>query len=63
MYKFKTELKKELLKGRTITYLADELGMTKQHITNVLNGKTTTNYLLASALSNNEVAKYFDKTK
>ena len=56
MYLFKNELKKELLKGRTITYIADLIGVTPAYLTAVLNRKKTCSKLVAYVL-----CKIFDE--
>lgn len=66
MYKFKKELKNEALKGRTITYLANEIGITKVYLTNILNGKRECSKVVAYSITkvlNNEkeLKDYFVK--
>lgn len=66
MYKFKTELKKEMLEGRTITYLANQIGFSKNALTNILNGKNTTKkttaYIISKMFnSDKEIEDYFTR--
>ena len=48
MYEFKVEKKQELLKGKTITSLANEIGMSVYALIKILNGKVTTRKLTAT---------------
>lgn len=48
-YIFNKERKQDILKGRTITYVADNiLGKQNGYITNILNGKVNCNIRLAN---------------
>lgn len=47
MYLFSREYKDELLGGRTITYVANKIGITSQFLTSVLNGKRNCSKLVA----------------
>lgn len=63
---FKVEKKEELLQGRTITYLVKNyLKATIPYITDVLNGKRSCSYEMASMIvknmSDKEVEDYFYK--
>lgn len=61
---FNKDKKKELLKGRTIRYLArEELHCTDAHLTNILNGKSSCTYSTAKNIVscvNGNVEDYFD---
>jgi plasmid maintenance system antidote protein VapI len=50
MYIFKQELKKELLNGMTIRYIANTIGVTEGYISQVLNGKKECSKLVAYCL-------------
>lgn len=50
MYIFKSERKKELLKGRTITYIAEQIGVTNGFLSQVFNGKKSCSKLVAYCL-------------
>ena len=54
-YYFKKELRKEALKGRTITYIANELGYNRIHLYRVFSG----NYSCSFRVANN-ISDYFD---
>jgi len=64
MYGFKTELKESLLNGRTITWVANEIGITTSHLINVLNGKRDCSKLVAYCVvkvcdNDKEIFDYF----
>ncbi len=66
MYEFKKEKKQELLKGRTITSLANEIGMTIHALIKILNGHETTRKLTATYIvkvcdENAEIEYYFTR--
>ena len=66
MYEFKVEKKKELLKGKTITSLANEIGMSVYALIKILNGKVTTRKLTATYIikildGNTEIEYYFTR--
>lgn len=56
-YYFKKELKKEALKGRTITYIANELGYHRIHLYRVFSGNYSCSFKTANNISN-----YFDSS-
>ena len=68
MYLFNTEKKQDILKGRTIRYLADNIvACSEVHLGNILRGETTCSYLLAKnitecAEANAKIEDYFTKT-
>jgi plasmid maintenance system antidote protein VapI len=47
MYLFNKSEKTNILGGRTITYVADKIGITPQFLTSVLNGKRTCSKTIA----------------
>lgn len=64
MYEFKVELKDELLDGRKIVYLANKIGLTRDRLMKILNGKQTTRKLTAYCIvkacnSDAEINDYF----
>jgi hypothetical protein len=64
MFEFKRELKKELLDGRTSIYVANKIGITRQQLDSILNGRTTTRKLTAYCIvkacnSDAEIEDYF----
>ena len=64
MFIFKTELKKELLDGRTTIYVANKVGITRQQLDYILKGKVatrkTTAYCLVKACNPDaEIEDYF----
>lgn len=64
MYIFKKELKKDLLKGVTIRYLAEQIGISEVHLSKILNGvygckKTTAYCIVKWCNANKEIADYF----
>lgn len=54
MYLFKKELKKQLLQGRTIKYVASKIGITSAFLSSVLCGNRTCSKLTAYCIT-----KYF----
>lgn len=68
MFEFKKELKKELLDGRTSIYVAKKIGITRQQLDNILNGKTTTGKTTAYCIVKScnpdaEIEDYFVRVK
>lgn len=68
MYIFKKELKEQILKGRTISWTAREIGITVAFLVAVLNGNRTCSspvaYCIVKCLdSEAEVADYFIRVK
>lgn len=66
MYEFKVEKKQELLKGKTITSLANEIGMSVYALIKILNGKVTARKLTATYIikicdENTEIEYYFTR--
>ena len=64
MYEFKVELKDELLDGRKIVYLATKIGLNRDILMKILNGKQTTRKLTAYCIvkacnSDAEINDYF----
>lgn len=64
MYMFKKINKKDVLNGRTITYMAKEIGITNQYLTNIFNHKISCSKLVAYCItkflnSNAEINDYF----
>lgn len=64
MYLFKTELKKGALDGRTMTSIAEKVGITKAYVIMIMNGKSTCSKLVAYCLTkvldpNSEIKDYF----
>jgi len=51
MYKFKSELTRIALQGRTKVYIARLVGLTKAHITNIFNGRCATRKLTALCIT------------
>lgn len=47
MYQFKTELKDQLLDGRTIVSMCNKIGISRVVLNNILNGKAVTRKLTA----------------
>lgn len=67
-YKFKTELKKQLLKGRTIKYVSEQIGYERSGLTKILNGKSKckklTAYCIVKFCDNaREIENYFIKER
>ena len=61
-YYFNKEYKEELLQGRTIKYIANMIGMSKEYLTNILNGKTHCSSITASKIASinlKEIKDYF----
>ena len=54
--RFKKELKKEFLNGRTISYIAKEIRITNGRLTNILNGKVSCLGTTAKLISNYGIA-------
>ena len=51
-YKFKEVEKAKALQGRTIKYLAEnKVGITKEYLTNILNGKITCSQIVANKIT------------
>lgn len=68
MYQFKKELKKSLLEGRTVKYIAEKIEFSEVHLSNILNGKNTckksTAYFITKMCNeHNEVEDYFIKIR
>lgn len=68
MFMFKRTKKEELLKGRTISYIASEVGITKEFLTSVLNEKRTCSKTIAYCLtkisdSDKEINYFFTQQK
>ena len=66
MYIFNKVEKTNILSGRTITYVADKIGVTPTFLTSVLNGKRTCSktvaYCVVKCLCQDaEIEDYFDK--
>lgn len=66
MYLFKVELKNDLLVGRTITYMADKIGITRQTLNEILNGRRKTTKMTSFCIvkicqPNKEIDDYFKK--
>lgn len=50
-YTFKQEKKEQVLQGRTIKYLAkNEIDISKEYLTNILNGKTHCSKAIANRI-------------
>ena len=47
MYEFKVELKEQLLEGRTITYVANKVGISRDRLNRILNARVITKKLTA----------------
>lgn len=68
MYHFLTAKKDEYLEGRKISYVADKVGIAREFLTSILNGKRNcskiTAYCIVKVLyPNNEVDDFFINTK
>lgn len=68
MYRFKKEKYKELLNGKTVEWLAKEIGYTTVSLYNILNGHNTCKkplaYMIVKVLDDkNEIEYYFDNVK
>ena len=50
MWKFKVELKEDLLDGRTLTYIANKIGITLSNLSLILNGVKTTRKITAYSI-------------
>ena len=66
MYKFKTEKYKELLNGKTVEWLSDELNYNNSTLYLLFNGHRTCKKPLAYAIvkildEKNEIEDFFDK--
>lgn len=56
---FKKEKKSELLDGRTMTYLSNQLGLSYVYINNILNGKCRCSKIVANAISKDKNRSYY----
>ena len=68
MYRFKKELRDQLLSGRTVRYVAHQIDITEVHLSNILNGKKTckrsTAYCIVKICDEKrELSDYFDNLK
>ena len=68
LYKFKTERYKELLNGRSVEWLSQELGYNVTTLYLIFNGHKSCKKALAFAIVkaldiNNEVGDYFEKIR
>lgn len=68
MYIFNKQEKTKILNGRTITYVANKIGITNAFLTSVLNGKRgcskTVAYCIVKCLCQNaEIEDYFENKK
>lgn len=68
MYQFKIEKREDYLEGRTITYLANIVGITREYMTSILTGKRNCSKMVAYCIAkagneNSEVDDYFDIIK
>ena len=68
MYVFKKELKEDLLKGVTVRYLANQIGISEVHLANLLNGKygcrkTTAYCIVKFCNADKEISDYFTINK
>lgn len=66
MYRFKKELKEDLLQGRKISYVAEEIGITLSHLSQILNGnyttqKTTAYCIVKCCQQEKEITDYFER--
>ena len=66
MYMFKKSKKAELLSGRTITYVANKIGITPNYLTAILNNKRGCSKLVAHCITKcfcqeAEIIDYFIK--
>ena len=50
MYRFITEKKEDLLNGHKIMYVAEQVGMSKSYLSNILNGRINCSKKLALAI-------------
>ncbi len=68
MYFFEKEKRDEFLQGRTITYIANIVGITRQFLTSILNGKRHCSKPIAYAIvkagnCEKEIEDYFEARK
>jgi plasmid maintenance system antidote protein VapI len=68
MYLFNTEYKDFILDGRTITYVAQKIEITKEYLTDILNGKRgcskkVANNILEFSKVEADFEKYFKKVR
>lgn len=68
MYWFKKTEKAKILQGRTITYVANKIGITNTFLTSVLNGnrscsKTIAYCIVKCLCQDAEIEDYFDVVK
>ncbi len=66
MYRFIKDKKKDLLAGRTITYVAEQVGLSRVALANILLGKFTTKKSTAYIITKlcnaeKEIADYFTR--
>ena len=66
MYKIRRELKEELLDGRTISNVAKKVGISRVHLSYIINGKlnttkTTAYAIVKSCNSESEIQDYFER--
>lgn len=68
MYKFKIEKRDDYLQGRTITYLANIVGIRREYMTSILTGSRTCSKMVAYCIvkagnQNSEINEYFNIVK
>ena len=70
MLLFKTDKKKDVLRGRTVRYIIKEklIVCSEVHLNNILNGKRACSYLLAKNITEcadpkAKIEEYFDNTE
>ena len=68
MFHFKVEKKEQFLDGRTIKYVADKVGITREYLTDILNDKRGCSKIIAYCIVKTlyldaEIDEYFNVVK
>lgn len=68
MYQFKVEKREDYLKGRTITYLANIVGIAREYMTSILNANRNCSKMVAYCIvkagnEENKIEDYFNIIK
>lgn len=67
MYKFKIEKRKEITNKYKLSYIADQVGITAQYLSNIVNGKKDCKkvvaYCITKMVDNTKEIEYFFTNK
>ena len=58
-YYFKKDYKKEYLRGRTIKYVSNMINISREYLTNILNGKIYCSKIVATKIVTEEKIEYY----